>query len=320
MAHDIIMQALEHSLPHNVPLYSRREHVKHFSEIQEAFQHLKKSIAKVTNGDCREQEDDLYPSENSKEKGRVEEVQIVDDSEETKSVKMGISIQDSEHEPSVTKTIQPDEVARQKSMENMTSGNENEDEQDIAKIWPETKSLSIDTKSDNYESESIEGQDGDDVKQNQESYNNFVLEPVSRLEPDNSELTSTPKPGNLLALRNNKDLDPGILTGGHIEFTSTNKPSKLLLAEMEDYNKMCPHPTSSEDWKVVFDNTISQTDNNVYQSADEMDKSNSDASNGNRIVGEDGKNHSLSNPPTPSFSDWLFTPTTKMADNVQPQQ
>lgn len=196
--------------------------------------------SEVTNEDCREQEDDLHLSENSKEKVGVEEVQTADDPEGTESVKMGIPIQDSEHEPSVAKTVQPDEVAGQKSVENTVSGSENEDEQDIAKTWLETKSLSIDTKSDNYEFESIEGgaklinmtsaismesspepesktspfhfgpgQAADDVKQNQESCHDFVLEPVSRPESDSSEPASTPKPGNLLTLRNNEDLDPG---------------------------------------------------------------------------------------------------------------
>lgn len=197
--------------------------------------------AEVTNGDCREDEDDLHPSDNSEGKGRVEEVQTADDPEGTESVKMGIPIQDSEDEPSVAKSVQPDEVAGQKSVENTASDSENDDEQDIAKTWPESKSLSIDTKSDNCESESIEGsakliniisaismdfspepeskdspfhfdpgQARDDVKQNQESSHDFVFEPVSRQESDSFEPDNTPQPGNLLApIRNNEDLDPG---------------------------------------------------------------------------------------------------------------
>lgn len=261
--------------------------------------------AEVTNGDCREQEDDLHTSESSKEKRRVEEVQTADDPEGTESVKMGIPIQDSEHEPSVAKTVQPDEVAGQKSVENTASGSENEDEQDIAKTWPETKSLSIDTKSDNYESESIDGsaklinmtsaismesspepesktspfhfdpgQAGDDVKQNQESCHDFVLEPVSRPESDSSEPASTPKPGNLSALRNNEDLDPGSflepssmpesdsllvlrnnedLNGGSTEHASLTVPESDSSSIFRNGKDVMPE--SAEDAKFIYSNT-----------------------------------------------------------------
>lgn len=242
--------------------------------------------SEVTNEDCREQEDDLHLSENSKEMVGVEEVQTADDPEGTESVKMGIPIQDSEHEPSVAKTVQPDEVAGQKSVENTVSGSENEDEQDIAKTWLETKSLSIDTKSDNYEFESIEGgaklinmtsaismesshepesktspfhfgpgQAADDVKQNQESCHDFVLEPVSRPESDSSEPASTPKPGNLLALRNNEDLDPG----SFLEPSSVPESDSLLvLRNNEDLNPDSTEHASltvpESDWSSIFRN------------------------------------------------------------------
>lgn len=242
--------------------------------------------SEVTNEDCREQEDDLHLSENSKEKVGVEEVQTADDPEGTESVKMGIPIQDSEHEPSVAKTVQPDEVAGQKSVENTVSGSENEDEQDIAKTWLETKSLSIDTKSDNYEFESIEGgaklinmtsaismesspepesktspfhfgpgQAADDVKQNQESCHDFVLEPVSRPESDSSEPASTPKPGNLLTLRNNEDLDPG----SFLEPSSVPESDSLLfLRNNEDLNPDSTEHASltvpESDWSSIFRN------------------------------------------------------------------
>jgi len=94
-----------------------------------------------------------------------------------------------------------------------------------------------------------------------------------------------------------------LLTRGQSDFRSPKKPSESVLSEMEDYIKIRSHPGSS-----------------IYLSAGEMRKSIMDASNPNSTVAGDETNCSVSDSPTLSFSDWLFTPTLEIEDNMQPQQ
>lgn len=207
--------------------------------------------AEVINGDCCEDKDGLHQSDNCQANGQMEEVQNED------SV-MEIAIQDSEHEPPVAKSVESDEVAEQKSVENTASDSENVDEEDIAKSWTETESLSIDTKSDNHESESREGQSADDAKQIQESSHDAVLEPVSTLESDLEpartlesdsflEPASTPESGSLLALRNTEDYDPDSTELASLTILETESSSirngKDVLAE------------SAEEAKIIYIDT-----------------------------------------------------------------
>lgn len=207
--------------------------------------------AEVINEDCCEDKDGLHQSDNCQVNGQMEEVQNED------SV-MEIAIQDSEHEPQVAKSVESDEVAEQKSVENTASDSENVDEEDIAKSWTETESLSIDTKSDNHESESREGQSADDAKQIQESSHDAVLEPVSTLESDLEpartlesdsflEPASTPESGSLLALRNTEDYDPDSTELASLTILETESSSirngKDVLAE------------SAEEAKIIYIDT-----------------------------------------------------------------
>lgn len=207
--------------------------------------------AEVINGDCCEDKDGLHQSDNCQANGQMEEVQNED------SV-MEIAIQDSEHEPPVAKSVESDEVAEQKSVENTASDSENVDEEDIAKSWTETESLSIDTKSDNHESESREGQSADDAKQIQESSHDAVLEPVSTLESDLEpartlesdsflEPASTPESGSLLALRNTEGYDPDSTEHASLTILETESSSirngKDVLAE------------SAEEAKIIYIDT-----------------------------------------------------------------
>jgi len=83
MAHNIIMQVIEHCSPHNVPLRSRPKCIEQFSRIQEAFQRLEKSFAKVKAGqkEIENKEEDSDNEETEQGEAREEDFDQNDDNE-----------------------------------------------------------------------------------------------------------------------------------------------------------------------------------------------------------------------------------------------